>query len=208
MLPASISKNGLLLFLFALIAAGLLAATNNATKDKIKASERLAAEKALLEIIPKHRFDNDLLMDTINVPEAAQSHLGNVAGENIFIARKNNRIIAVIIPAIAPDGYSGDIKMIAGVNADLTLAGVRVLAHRETPGLGDKVDIKKSPWISRFNGLSLKKPASDGWAVKKDGGAFDQFTGATITPRAVVTAVHKVLQYAEQHQKTLFKVKR
>lgn len=203
-MPASIGKNGLLLLLFALVTAGILASTYEGTKEKISEAERRAAEKALLEIIPQSRFDNDLLLDTISLPESAQALLGKVSGEDIYVARKNNTIIAVIIPAVVPDGYSGDIKLITGVNTDGTIAGVRILTHKETPGLGDKIDIKKSEWITSFTGRSLQNPNASGWNVKKNGGEFDQFTGATITPRAVVKQVYKILQFVEEHQKSLF----
>jgi Na+-translocating ferredoxin:NAD+ oxidoreductase subunit G len=158
----------------------------------------------LLEIIPQSRFDNDLLLDTIMLPESAQTLLGNVGGEEVYVARKNKKIIGVIVPAILPDGYSGDIKLIAGVNTDGTIAGVRILTHKETPGLGDKIDIKKSQWVTSFTSRSLENPSDSGWNVKKNGGEFDQFTGATITPRAVVKQVHKILQFVDEHKKSLF----
>ena len=203
-MPASIGKNGLLLLLFALVTAGILASTYEGTKEKIGEEERKAAQKALLEIIPQSRFDNDILLDTITLPESARDALGKISGENIYVARKNNSIVAVIVPAVAPDGYNGDIKLITGVNTDGTIAGVRVLTHKETPGLGDKIDIKKNQWITSFFGRSLQNTSDDNWHVKKNGGEFDQFTGATITPRAVVKQVHKVLQFVEEHQKSLF----
>jgi len=203
-MPTSIGKNGLLLFLFALITAGILASTYAGTKDKIDEEERKAAQKALLEIIPQSRFDNDILLDTITIPESARTSLGKISGENIYVARKSNKIIAVIVPAIAPDGYNGDIKLITGVNTDGTIAGVRILTHKETPGLGDKVDIKKSQWVTSFTGRSITNPISTAWKVKKNGGEFDQFTGATITPRAVVKQVYKILQFVEEHQTSLF----
>ncbi|MFT6221100.1 MAG: electron transport complex protein RnfG [Candidatus Endobugula sp.] len=203
-MPVSIGKNGLLLLLFALVTAGILATTYEGTKEKISVEERKAAQKALLEIIPQSRFDNDILLDTITLPDSAKVLLGKISGEDIYVARKNNKIIAVIVPAIAPDGYSGNIKLIAGVNIDGTIAGVRVLTHKETPGLGDKIDIKKNQWVTSFTGRSLQNPSENGWNVKKNGGDFDQFTGATITPRAVVKQVHKILQFIELHQKNLF----
>ncbi|ODS23412.1 electron transporter RnfG [Candidatus Endobugula sertula] len=204
MMPASISKNSLLLFVFALITAVTLGFISEETKDKIAKSERNAAKKALLEIIPPERFDNDPLLDTIEVPLSAHELLGNIGSNPIHIARKDNHIIAVIIPTVAPDGYTGDIKMIVGINTDGTIAGVRVLAHKETPGLGDKVDIKKSQWITHFTGRSLNNPTPDGWTVKKNGGEFDQFTGATITPRAVVKRLLNVLKFVDENQTLLF----
>ena len=202
--PVSMSKNSLLLFLFAILTAGILATTFEGTKEAITLAERKAAEKALLEIIPVDRIDNDLLLDTIEIPTSAWPELGLKEGGNIHIARKAQQIIAVIIPTIAPDGYSGDIKMIAGVNRDGTIAGVRVLTHTETPGLGDKVDLKKSDWIKNFDGKSLEQPNIHQWKVKKDGGEFDQFTGATITPRAVVRQVRNLLEFARREQRLLF----
>jgi len=203
-LPKSIQKNSLLLLAFALVTAGLLAATNEATKEKIAEAERRAAEKALLEIVPAERIDNDLLLDTINVPESAWQQLGLKNGGEIHLARKNNEVIAIITNAIATEGYSGDIKMLTGVNRDGSVAGVRVISHTETPGLGDKIDVKKSDWIRLFAGLSLQKPQIDNWKVKKDGGEFDQFTGATITPRAVVNQVKDVLLFVEDNRELLF----
>ncbi len=205
-IPLSMSKNSLLLFLFALLTAGILATTFEGTKEAIALAERKAAEKALLEIIPANRIDNDLLLDTIEIPSSAWPELGLKNGGNIHIARKNNQVVAVIIPAVAPDGYSGDIKMIAGINNNGTIAGVRVLTHTETPGLGDKVDLKKSDWITRFDNKSLEQPSISQWKVKKDGGDFDQFTGATITPRAVVRQIRKVLEFVKREQTLLFTV--
>ena len=203
-MPTSITKNSILLFVFAIITAGTLAFIHESTYEKIKTAERTAERKALLEIIPQSRFDNDILLDTLQIPKSAHALLGKLSDETIYIARKNQKIIAVIIPAIAPDGYTGDIKLIAGVNIDGSIAGVRVLTHKETPSLGDKIDIKKSPWITGFNGRSLNNPSANGWNVKKNGGEFDQFTGATITPRAVVSRVYKILTFVENNQAMLF----
>ncbi|WP_439135818.1 electron transport complex subunit RsxG [Pseudomaricurvus sp.] len=198
MLGLSISKNSLLLGLFALITAAILAGTQAGTRDRIAAAEREAAQKALLEIVPLERHNNDLLVDTVDIDPQYWPLLGLKNGGEVNIARDHDTPVAAIIPAVAPDGYSGDIKLIIGVNADGSVAGVRILAHNETPGLGDKVDLKKSDWVLGFNGKSLSNPAVDQWAVKKDGGEFDQFTGATITPRAVVKQVKKALQYFAQ----------
>lgn len=200
----SIGKNSLLLGAFALITAGVLAGTYQLTRDQIASSERAAAQQALLEIIPRERHDNDLLADTLPVPDNALGQLGLKAPEEIHLARRAGVVQAVIVPAVAPDGYSGDIRMIVGVNRDGSVAGVRVLTHRETPGLGDKVELKKSDWVFGFNGKSLGNPEPDNWRVKKDGGHFDQFTGATITPRAVVNQVRKVLVFVDNHRDALF----
>ena len=203
-LPKSIQKNSLLLLAFALVTAGILAGTYEGTKEAIAKAERKAAQKALLEIVPANRIDNDLLLDTIAIPESAWQQLGLDNGGDIHLARKQGEVIAIITTAVAPDGYSGDIKLLTGVNRDGSIAGVRVISHQETPGLGDKIDLKKSDWITIFNGLSLQQPDIENWKVKKDGGEFDQFTGATITPRAVVNQVKQVLLFVEENQSTLF----
>lgn len=195
MLGKSISKNSLLLALFALVTAAILAGTSLGTADRIAAAERAAAQKALLEIVPLERHNNDILLDTLAIDPSHWEQLGLKNGGQINLARDGEEIIAAIIPAVARDGYSGDIKLIIGVNANGSIAGVRVLSHSETPGLGDKVDLKKSDWILSFNGKSLENPNPEAWAVTKDGGEFDQFTGATITPRAVVNQVKRVLEY-------------
>jgi len=123
-----------------------------------------------------------------------------------YRARKNNQDVAIIFNATAHNGYSGNIDLLIGVNIDGTLAGVRAVKHTETPGLGDAIDIKKSNWITQFNLKSLLNPSTDKqWAVKKDGGSFDQMTGATVTPRAIVGTVHKTLKYFAQHKDSLFK---
>lgn len=204
MLGSSISKNSLLLGLFALVAAGGLALTNEGTKDRIQKAERAAQQKALFEIVPLTRHNNDLLSDTLTVPGESWANLGLKNGGEIHIARQHGEVVAVIIPAVAPDGYSGDIRMIVGINRDGSIAGVRVLTHNETPGLGDKIDLKKSQWILGFDGKSLQAPTADHWAVKKDGGEFDQFTGATITPRALVNQVRRVLEFVTAQNTLLF----
>ncbi|MCO1333206.1 electron transport complex subunit RsxG [Microbulbifer sp. OS29] len=207
MLKQSIATNAAVLTLFALVTAGTLAVTQITTKEPIERAIRQASAKALLEIIPLERHSNDILVDTYPVPKTYWSQLGLNQGGDINLAREENgRITAVIIPAVTPDGYSGPIKMLVGVNRDGTIAGVRVTSHSETPGLGDKVDLKKSDWILQFDGLSLQNPPSAEWKVQKDGGVFDEFTGATITPRAVVNEIHQVLEFIAKHHQQIFNV--
>ena len=203
MLRQSITRNSLLLAMFAVCTTLLIAGTYLSTRDRIAEQKRMAEEKALLEIVPRERHDNSMLDDVINVgPEAAGLGLADI--RRVFLARKGEAVVAAIIPVTAPDGYSGDIELIVGVNSDGSIAGVRVLSHKETPGLGDRVDLRKSDWILGFNGRSLQNPELAGWAVRRDKGEFDQFTGATITPRAVVAATLRALQYAEAHSEKLF----
>lgn len=203
MLGQSISRNSLLLALFAVVTTLLIAATYLGTRDLIVEQKRKAEERALLEIVPRERHDNSMLDDTLPVgPDTPGLALDTQ--RQIYIARLRGEPVTAIIPVVAPDGYTDAIDMIVGVNRDGTIAGVRVLSHRETPGLGDKVDLKKSDWILDFNGRSLSNPAPQDWAVKKDGGEFDQFTGATITPRAVVAATLRALQFSQSHRGLLF----
>jgi electron transport complex protein RnfG len=202
MMNSSISRNSILLGLFAVLTTTIIAGTYLGTRERIAEEQRKAAEKALLEIVPLHRHNNAMLDDTIPVGAEA-GLLGLRKDADIYIARQDGVPVAVILPAIARDGYSGDIKLIIGINIDGTVAGVRALAHRETPGLGDKVDLKKSPWILGFKGRSLQDPVPEKWAVKKDRGVFDQFTGATITPRAVTAAVKRALEYYAEHRNEL-----
>jgi H+/Na+-translocating ferredoxin:NAD+ oxidoreductase subunit G len=203
MLGQSITRNSILLALFAVATALLLASSYLLTKDRIAAEIRKAEEKALLQIVPRELHDNSMLDDTLPVgPETAE--LGLRTDKRIYLARRDGAVVAAIIPATARDGYSGDVDLVVGVNADGSVSGVRVLAHKETPGLGDKVDLKKSDWVLGFNGRSLENPEPARWAVKKDKGDFDSFTGATITPRAVVAAIKRVLEYAQANAETLY----
>ncbi|MFI2812421.1 MULTISPECIES: electron transport complex subunit RsxG [Microbulbifer] len=204
MLKRSMASNAVILALFALVTAGTLAITQITTREPIERAIREASAKALLEIIPLDRHSNDMLVDTYPIPRQYWSRLGLKDGGDINLAREEGRISAVIIPTVAPDGYGGPINLLVGVNRDGTVAGVRVTSHSETPGLGDKIEVKKSDWILGFNGKSLGNPPRGQWKVQKDGGAFDQFSGATITPRAVVTQVREVLDFVAEHRKEIF----
>ena len=193
-----------LLTLFAAIGAALVGVTFIQTEDDIKYNEKLTLLRKLNNIIPAESYDNDLLLDSIVIKP---SILLNTKEESLaYRARKNSQNVAVVFTSIAPSGYNGSIHLLVGVNADGTLSGVRVVKHRETPGLGDVVEISRSDWLLGFNDKSLSKPNEKGWKVKSDGGVFDQFTGATITPRAVVNAVHDALLYFDKNQGILFSV--
>lgn len=204
MLGQSISKNSIVLGIFAIVTAGALALTNMGTQNRIASAERAAQQKALFEVLPENTHDNDLLNDVIPVPQKNWAQLGLLSEGKIHRARQQGSITALIVPATAHDGYSGDIDMIVGVNRDGTIAGVRILRHKETPGLGDKIELKKHQWILNFSGKQLGVPIVEEWKVKKDGGAFDQFAGATITPRAVVRQVKQVLEFVAANQQLLF----
>jgi electron transport complex protein RnfG len=201
-LQAQILKGSIGLSIFAVVTAGLIAVTQLSTADKISAEIKKAQSKALLQIIPPNEHDNELIEDVIALPST--SLLGNAGTDNYaHVSRLKGNVTAFILPVTAPDGYSGAIKMIVGIDTDGNIKGLRVLSHKETPGLGDKVDIKKSPWVTSFNGKSLNSPKPDQWKVVKDGGEFDQFTGATITPRAVVNATRRALSYFDENKATI-----
>lgn len=201
-LSRSMLKNSLVLALFAAITVAVVAITQQGTQSRIAEAERAAQIRALGEILPADSYDNELLEDVIYLNEPL---LGHRTETPAYLASNQGKPTAVILQVNAPDGYSGSISLLVGIMRDGTLSGVRVTQHRETPGLGDQIELNKSPWIKSFDGKSLTNPKRRGWAVKKDQGDFDQFAGATITPRAVVAAVHKALQYFDQHHPELFK---
>ncbi len=198
----SMGLAALILTGFAVVGTGLVAVTYTSTKDIIAEAQREALEASLNQLVPADRYDNRVAEDRIEV--VAPEWLGTDQPVVLYRARKDGQPVALFATPVAPDGYSGPIQLLIGVYADGTLAGARVLAHKETPGLGDGIDEKRSPWILAFAGKSLGNPQPDRWKVKKDGGAFDQFTGATITPRAVVKATRKFLEYVQTHQAQLF----
>ncbi len=191
----------IILLIFAVIGTGLVSFTFDNTRERIAANERATLLRKLHRLVPPDRHDNILLDDAIEVRD--QKLLGSAEPVMVYRARKAGKAVALVIAPIAPDGYSGSIKLLVGINTDGTLSGVRAVAHRETPGLGDAIDEDRSDWILGFTGRSLEQPPVDRWKVRKDGGDFDQLTGATITPRAVVQAVRNALLYYRQHQETL-----
>jgi len=190
-----------ILGVFALIGTGLVAIVHHNTQARIAANERQALLQSLSILVPATLYDNALLDDarTVQHPSLAQG-----APIVVYRARRAEQPVAAIFDTLAPDGYNGTIKLLVAVLADGRLAGVRVVAHKETPGLGDAIEVERSQWILHFAGKSLRDPPVEAWGVKRDGGAFDQFTGATITPRAVVKAVKEVLDYFEQHRAMVF----
>lgn len=201
MLSKAISKNSLLLALFAVVVAGSLALTEIGTREQRDASLRKVKSKALNEVIPATLRDNVLLDDFITTKDTQYLRLKKP--QKIYIARLGGKVTGFILPTRTPNGYGGAINSIVGINTQGEILGVRIISHTETPGLGDKIELKKSDWVLSFNGKSLKNTEESKWAVQKDRGEFDQFTGATITPRAVVDSVYKALQYFEAHKKEL-----
>lgn len=199
-LTTAISKNTKILALFAMACTLAVSVVSELTQDRIKVQEQQQLLRTLHNIIEPSRYDNDIANDCImvNAPE-----LGSNKVNTAYIARKSGQITAVAITTSAPQGYSGNIDFIMAINADNSVSGVRILKHQETPGLGDKIEIRKSDWINSFTGKRLLSEDDSRWAVTKDNGMFDQFTGATITPRAIVKAVKSTLNYFTKNKAQL-----
>lgn len=197
----SMARNALVLGLFALVTVGLVAGVHQLTQERIKAAQREARGRAVLQLLPPGSYDNQPLDHQVSVFD--RKLLGQDRPLPAFVATLHGRPTAVILQAVAPDGYSGSIQLLVGVSVEGRLLGVRVVSHKETPGLGDRIELGKSDWLHEFDRRSLADPGEPGWRVKKDGGQFDQFVGATITPRAVVKATHKALQYFDEHRGAL-----
>jgi electron transport complex protein RnfG len=195
------SKTAITLVVFAIVFTTLMTFVYQVTKTPIEKSEAAARMSLFAQIIPDALHNNDVLKDVVQI--APNDLLGNSRPTIANIAKIDGKPTAVILEAVAHDGYSGDIKLLIAINADGTISGVRVLTHKETPGLGDYIDIAKGKWIKLFDGESLNTTPESDWKVKKDGGKFDYMVGATITPRAVVKAVAKALTYFNLHQQEL-----
>ena len=194
--------SAVVLALFAVAGTFFVSYTFDNTIDRINENKRLALLKSIHVLISPTSHDNEIFTDIIRVTN--KKLLGSKKPVTIYRARKENKPIAVIINSIAPDGYNGNIELLVAIQNDGTLAGVRVTHHKETPGLGDAIEDNRSDWIKTFAQKSLVNPETKGWAVKRDGGEFDQFTGATITPRAIVKAVYNTLHYYKEHRDTLY----
>jgi len=196
----NLGRGALTLAVVGALGLGGLIALRALTAERIAEQQRAATLRALAVLLPPD-FDNDPQADRIDV--VAPAWLGSENPQVVRRARKDGRIDALLLEAVAPDGYNGDIRLLVGVDARGRVIGVRVVEHRETPGLGDPIEIERGPWITGFDGRSLSDPAADAWRVRRDGGAFDQLAGATITPRAVVGAVRRTLQFVETHGEAL-----
>ncbi len=183
------------------LVVGLVSTVHDLARPQIEASERARRVAQLAAVLGTARYDNDLLADVIYVRDAEL--LGTDEVLPVHRARLGGQPVAALLVAVAPDGYVGTIRLLVAIDPQGRLLGVRVLDHRETPGLGDAIESRRSDWIESFRGRSLVDPAADGWKVRKDGGEFDQFTGATVTPRAVVRAVHSALVYCERHREEI-----
>ena len=202
----TMTKNGLILAIFAIITTGLIALTFFGTKNQIALQQQQKLLSILNAVIDENSYDNNIQLDCALVTSAEL--LGSNQPQHIYRATKQGQAVAAAIETTAPDGYSGKIQLVVGITSSqagsATVTGVRVLEHKETPGLGDKVDLRISNWVLDFDNQSYSEEIATNWAVKKDGGQFDQFTGATITPRAVVSAVKLSIDYYLANQAAIF----
>lgn len=190
-----ILKSGLLLLVFTAIGIFFVTFTQDATRQQIKHNEAQLLIKRLGELV--RGYDNDIIKDKFVKTVVLHGVSQKI---NIYLAKKNHSTFAYLVEHTYPLGYNGNIRLLTGIDTQHKLLGVRVITHKETPGLGDKIETQKTNWIKQFSGLSLSNPAPENWKLKRDGGVFDGFTGATITPRAVVTATSEVLKYFSENQ--------
>ncbi len=192
----------LLITLTALIAGSLMTLSDELSRERIAANQRARLLATLNEIIDPALYDNDLTENRrfVNAPDL----LGTSDPVEVFIATANGEAVAALFATIAPRGYNGPINLLVGVTVDGTVTGVRVTGHRETPGLGDAIELSKGNWIEGFAATSLNSPALADWRVSKDGGYFDSITGATVTPRVIVEAVRNTLIYVRDYGEELF----
>jgi len=193
-----VGRTVLVMIIFGIIFSTILEFVHNKTNPIILKSEAEAKERLLLQVISKDLYNNDLINSFIDIkPNQRLKNMEIIKG---YVARNNNEVTAVILETRAPDGYSGEIKILVGIDKNGNILGTRVIKHQETPGLGDYIDIAKSNWINIFTFSSLENTSQSEWAVKKDQGKFDYISGATITARAVTKAINEALNYFKENK--------
>lgn len=192
------------LVLLAALGAALIAATDQLTRKRVAENEAAQIMKVLGALLPEGGYDNSPHLDVITLTGADLP--GGNAVLPVYRARLAGEPVTAILTVIAPDGYVGSIQLLVGIRADGTISGVRALEHRETPGLGDNIETARSDWIRLFDGRSIEDPAPAAWLTRRDGGDFDQISGATVTSRAVIVAVRDSLIYFAENPDMLFSV--
>ncbi|MBD1574891.1 electron transport complex subunit RsxG [Vibrio sp. S11_S32] len=196
----AMKKNGAILAVFAIASTALVAVTNWVTADTITHQQQMQLQKTLNQVIPRSMHDKPLFSSCMLLPSQTSVTTKPMPA---YLATKDGKPTAIAIESYAPDGYNGAIKIIVGMDMDGVITSSRVLEHNETPGLGDKIEVRKSKWIFSFDHKTVTDENKAEWAVRKDGGQFDQFTGATITPRAVIKAIKKTVIYFKQNKATI-----
>ncbi len=202
MADSSILRGGVTLAAIAAICTALVAFTYQLTDERIAANEQAWLEQSLQPALAGLFFDSGVSESVVTIP--APHELPGSEDAIIYRVYSGESPVAALFVVSARDGYAGAIKMLVGVGIDGTVTGVHILAHRETPGLGDRIESSKSDWVKHFDGRSLTNPDADDWKIRRDGGEFDQLTGASVTPRAVVKAVKQTLQYFDANADNVF----
>ena len=192
----------LALAIVAAVMAAALSLVDRVTQARITRNEQATVVARLDALVPPRDHDNDLFADRIDV--LAPELLGTTRPVAVYRARQKGQPVAAIVRSVAPDGYRGPIELLVAIRRDGTLIGVEVLAHHETPGLGDAFETRQTGWLDAFRGRSLGNPQQQRWTVRKDGGDFDAFTGATITPRAIVRSVRRTLEFYALNEDRIF----
>ena len=192
----------LIVMAIGLVVAAIVTSVARVSADRIRLNEQAWIRQHLDALVPPDTHDNDMLADKIEV--TAPDLFGTATPIVVYRARKANQPVAAVVRTIAPDGYRGPIELLVAVNREGILLGVQVIRHNETPGLGDAFEKRDPRWLARFRGLSLSSPPQQRWAVRKDGGDFDAFTGATITPRAIVKGVRRALEFQRSYGDRLY----
>lgn len=195
-------RSAIVLAVIAAICTGLVALTYEMTRDQISANKRAFLERSLSPALAGLEFDNQLLDSVLLIPEP--NALPGKEAAIVYRAWLQGSPVAALFVVTAQDGYSGAIRLLIGIDVHGKVTAVRILEHRETPGLGDGIEAGRSNWIHQFVARSMGNPPATGWAIRRDGGEFEQLTGASVTPRAVIKAIRETLLYFEAHQEIIF----
>lgn len=196
------ARNGVTLAAIAALCTLLVATTYQLTRARIAANEQAFLERSLQPVLSGVSFEGSISMSTLTIE--APHELPGRDDAIVYRVYDDDTRVAALFAVTAPDGYSGPIRILVGISDDGIVTGVRILSHRETPGLGDGIEASKSDWVYQFEGRSLGDPPESGWAIRRDGGQFDQLTGASVTPRAVIKAIRRTLLYFEANREALF----
>jgi len=197
-----IIRSGATLAVIAAICTALVAGTYQLTRERIATNEQAWLEQSLQPALSGLFFDSGVSESMLTIP--APHELPGSEDALIYRVYSGDSPVAALFVVSARDGYAGAIRILVGIDISGAITGVHVLAHRETPGLGDRIESTKSDWDKQFNGHSLGDPVTDGWRIKRDGGEFDQLTGASVTPRAVIKAVKETLVYFDANSVAVF----
>jgi len=195
-------RSGLTLAVIAAVCTGMVGVTWQLTHERITANEQAFLEQSLSPALAGLLYDTGVTESKLTIP--APNDLPGPDDAIVYRVYAEDLPVAALFVVSARDGYAGPIKLLVGIGVDGVVSGVRVLAHRETPGLGDRVEASKSDWVLQFNGRSLSSPEPPEWKIRRDGGQFDQLSGASVTPRAIVKAVKETLQYFEANKEAIF----